>query len=135
MVWAYPDQEWKVYDPNDAAEEGRSTTMQAGMGYWIKMTGPKTLSVSGSAPSSSLPLVSGWNLVGYNGTSCEAASTALSSTSFGNPPGLQFFSWGYSGSVWQSYDPTKPAQDSALTQLCPRAGYWINVNQAATWTP
>ena len=121
VVWAYPNQTWKVYDPNDAAGS-TLTTMQAGMGYWIKMTSAKTLSVSGSAPSSSLPLLSGWNLVGYNGTSCAAPSTALSSISW--QASLQV-SWGYPGQVWQFYDPNRLLQDSTLTQLCPGAGYWI----------
>jgi hypothetical protein len=52
-VWAYPNQTWKVYDPNDTAGN-TLTNMQAGDGYWIKMTSAKTLSVAGSAPSSSL---------------------------------------------------------------------------------
>jgi C1A family cysteine protease len=126
-VWAYPNQTWKVYDPNDTAGS-TLTTMQVGNGYWIKMTSAKTLSVSGFAPSSSLPLLSGWNLVGYNGTSCVAPSTAFFSIS----ANLQV-SWGYPSQVWQFYDPND-TQDSALNYLCPGAGYWINVNQAGTWS-
>ena len=83
VVWAYPNQTWKVYDPNDTAGS-TLTTMQAGTGYWIKMTSAKTLSVSGSALSPSVQLSAGWNLVGYNGTSCTGASAALSPTSFGS---------------------------------------------------
>jgi hypothetical protein len=127
VVWAYPNQSWKLYDPNDP-NGSTLTTMQAGSGYWIKMTDPKTLSVPGSSPPSSLYLLQGWNLVGYNGTSCAAPSTALSSIS----ANLQV-SWGYPGQTWQFYDPND-TQDSGLTQLCPGAGYWIDVNQAGTWT-
>ena len=72
VVWAYPDQAWQVYDPNDAAGS-TLTGMQAGMGYWIKMTDLKTLSVSGSAPRLRPSCFEGWNLVGYNGTPCVAA--------------------------------------------------------------
>ena len=129
-VWAYPNQTWKVYDPKDSGGS-TLTNMQAGNGYWIKMTSAKTLSVTGSAASSSPPLLYGWNLVGYNGTSCVAPSSAFSSIS----SSLQLLvSWGYPGQVWQFYDPND-AQDSTLNQLCPGAGYWINVCQAGTWPP
>jgi hypothetical protein len=128
VVWAYPNQAWQVYDPSDVPGS-TLTTMQAGTGYWIKMTAAQTLSLSGSFPSSSLALSSGWNLVGYNGTSCAAASTALSSLS----TALQV-SWGYSSSQgWQFYDPTNSGS-STLTQLCPGAGYWIEVTGTPTWT-
>ncbi len=127
VVWGYPNKAWQVYDPNDIAGS-TLTTMQAGNGYWIKMTAGKTLSVSGSAPSSSISLLEGWNLVGYSGTSCVAPATALSSIS----ANLQV-SWGYPNQSWQVYDPNDSG-DSTLTQLCPNNGYWINVNQAGAWT-
>jgi probable HAF family extracellular repeat protein len=127
VVWAYPGQSWKVYDPNDAGGS-TLTTMQAGMGYWIKMTTAKSLTLSGTAPSSSLSLLQGWNLVGYNGTSCTATSTALSSIS----ANLQV-SWGYPGQVWQFYDPANPG-GSTLGNLCPGVGYWIDVNGGASWS-
>ncbi len=126
VVWAYPNQTWQVYDPNDAAGS-TLTTMQAGMGYWIKMTSAKTLDLSGTAPSSSLTLTSGWNLVGYNGTSCAPASTAL----FSLGSALQV-SWGYPSQGWQFYDPTNLS--STLSQFCPGAGYWLNVGQGVTWS-
>ena len=36
VVWAYPNQTWQVYDPIDTAGS-TLTSMQAGMGYWVKM--------------------------------------------------------------------------------------------------
>ena len=131
VVWAYPNQTWQVYDPNDTAGS-TLTKMQAGIGYWIKMTNPKTLSVSGSAPSSSVSLVLGWNLVGYNGTSHAAVSDSSAGLSAlgGN---LQVL-WGYPGQAWQFYDPTN-AGSSTLTQLLPGAGYWINVSPGADVGP
>jgi len=126
VVWAYPNQTWQVYDPNDTAGS-TLTTVQAGMGYWIKMTAAKTLTVSGAAPSLPISLLSGWNLVGYNGTSCVTLSTAPSAI----PANLQV-SWGYPSQSWEFYDPANSS--STLTQLCPNYGYWINVDQAGTWT-
>jgi hypothetical protein len=129
VVWAYSGGVWKVYDPNDTAGS-TLTTMQAGNGYWIKMTAKNTLLVSGSTPSSSIPLASGWNLVGYN-AACAAPSAALAGLSGGS---LQVL-WGYPSQGWQFYDPNNPS--GALTQLCPGAGYWIDVSGVtgtATWT-
>jgi hypothetical protein len=128
VVWAYPGQSWKVYDPNDV-QGSTLTNMQAGNGYWIKMTSAKTLGLSGSVPPPSLSLSSGWNLVGYDGTSCLTLSAVPSSI----PANLQVL-WGYPSQGWQFYDPND-TQDSTLAQLCPGAGYWLNVSQAATWTP
>jgi hypothetical protein len=125
VVWAYSNGAWKVYDPNDTAGS-TLTTMQAGVGYWIKAAAKNTLYVSGSTPSSSIQLGSGWNLVGYN-AACATPSAALSSVS----SSLQVL-WGYSSS-WESYDPTNGAQPSTF-KLCPGAGYWIDVNGTAKWT-
>jgi hypothetical protein len=124
VVWAYPGQSWKVYDPKDSGGS-TLTTMRAGAGYWIKTTAKNTLYISGSTPSpSSIPLISGWNLVGYNGA-CATPSAALSSVS----SSLQVL-WGYSSKGWHSY----PANSGGLTQLCPGEGYWIDVSGTPTWT-
>ena len=128
-VWGYAGQTWQFYDPNTGDGALATALAQAGMGYWIHMTASgETLPLSGSGPSSSASLLKGWNLVGYNGTSCVAPSTGLSSLS----SSLQV-SWGYSNQSWKVYDPNDPA-GSTLTQVCPGEGYWIKVNRAGTWT-
>jgi hypothetical protein len=126
VVWAYASGSWTFYDPTDP-DGSTLTTMAAGNGYWINMTSAETLTVSGSAPSSSLSLLSGWNLVGYNGTSCTTAASALSSIA----STLQA-SWGYPTQAWKVYDPNDVG-GSTLTQFCPNYGYWLKVQQAATW--
>ena len=41
VIWAYPAQVWKFYDPQD--EEGSTQTdFDAGLGYWIKTTAAAT---------------------------------------------------------------------------------------------
>jgi len=127
VVWAYPGQSWQFYDPNNQAGSAIKT-IQAGTGYWIDMASTGTLTVSGSAPPSSLSLSKGWNLVGYNGWSCAPASTALSS--LGNALEV---SWSYAGQTWKVYDPNDTA-GSTLAQFCPNYGYWIKVNQTAKWS-
>jgi hypothetical protein len=124
VVWGYPNQSWDLYDPNDT---GGSTlaTMQAGNGYWIKMTSAKTLSVSGTTPPQSLSLLPGWNLIGYDGSGagCVASQIAFSGLQSGNF--RISWSWSYPSQGWQFYDPTNSS--STLNQLCPGVGYWINV--------
>ena len=127
VVWAYNGQAWQVYDPSDPGGS-TLTTMQAGNGYWIKMTEKNTLPVSGTVPPSSVTLLPGWNLVGYNGASCAAASSALS----GLANNFQVL-WGYPSQAWASYDPVNGALPSGFL-LCPGAGYWIDVSSAAPWT-
>jgi hypothetical protein len=127
IVWGYPSQAWKFYDPTD--DEGSTlTTMEPGKGYWIKMTSARTLTASGTTPSTSVGLASGWNLVGYNRTTSGAASTVLSGIS-----GSTTIVWGYPSQAWKFYDPTDD-EGSTLTTFTGGLGYWIRTTGTATWT-
>jgi hypothetical protein len=127
IVWGYPNQAWKFYDPTDA-EGSTLTTMEAGKGYWIKMLSVKTLTTSGTTPSTPISLANGWNLVGYNGTTTGAASTLLTGID-----GYYTIVWGYPNQAWKFYDPTD-AEGSTLTTFASGGGYWIKTIGAATWT-
>ncbi len=127
IVWAYPDQSWRLYGPTNPGGSAL-TTMEAGKGYWIHMTAAGTLYVSGSVPPTSISLLTGWNLVGYNAASCAAPSTALSELA-----GTLEIVWAYVDQSWTVYDPDD-APGSTLTQLCPNYGYWTKVKQATTWS-
>ena len=127
IVWAYPNQAWKFYDPTDP-DGSTLTTMEAGKGYWIKMTSAATLTLAGTTPSTSVGLASGWNLVGYNSASSGAASSGLASIA-----GYFTIAWGYPGQSWRFFDPTDE-EGSTLTQFSPGEGYWIKTTTATTWT-
>jgi C1A family cysteine protease/sugar lactone lactonase YvrE len=127
IVWAYPPQSWKFYDPSDI-DGSTLVTIETGRGYWIKMTETKTLSISGAAPPSSLSLLAGWNLVGYYGSVCTTAAAALTSLS-----GSYQIVWGYPSQSWKFYDPNDVG-GSTLTQICPGYGYWIKATQGVTWS-
>ena len=127
IVWGYPSQAWKFYDPTDA-EGSTLTTMEAGKGYWIKMTSARTLTASGTTPSTSVSLASGWNLVGYNRTTSGVASTVLAGIS-----GSTTIVWGYPSQAWKFYDPTD-VEGSTLTTFISGGGYWIKTTGTATWT-
>lgn len=127
IVWAYINGSWKAYVP---AYPGFSdlTTMEAGKGYWINMTEAETLIVTGSTPSTSIPLVSGWNLVGYNSSTSRSVADALNSIA-----GKYISVWAFVNGGWKVYNPANPGS-STLTTMEPGYGYWINMKEATTWT-
>ncbi|MGD0230723.1 MAG: hypothetical protein ABSC19_10250 [Syntrophorhabdales bacterium] len=127
-LWGY-DAASQEYQGYLAGSSNNSlTSFEAGQGYWVYMFAPAALSLKGGSAPATVKLNPGWNLVGYGGSSCVAASSALSSIA-----GTLQVSWGYSNQSWKVYDPNDPA-GSTLTQLCPNNAYWVKVDQAKTWT-
>jgi hypothetical protein len=127
IVWSYAASSWKFYDP--ASSTGNTlTTLEPGKGYWVKTSSDQTLTVCGGAPSSTLNLSAGWNLIGYSGSACTASSTVLA-----NVPGTLQIVWGYTPPSWKFYDPNATTGNT-LDQLCPGYGYWIKVQSGGTWT-
>jgi sugar lactone lactonase YvrE len=125
-VWAYIDGSWKVYDPENPGFSDL-TTIEAGKGYWINMSSTATLAVSGLAPSSSMVLSTGWNLVGYNSDTSQSVADVLASIED------KYISvWAYMDGGWKVYDPENPGF-SDLTTMEPGYGYWINASEACTW--
>lgn len=102
--------------------------IDAGAAYWIKMTFPSQLQLSGASASKSVNLLSGWNFVGYSYASALPVASALSSI-----PGKYDLVWSHANSRWSYYDPTDP-QGSSLSQFQPGQGYWIKMRESAVWT-
>jgi hypothetical protein len=76
-VYAYDGSNYETYIPG-----GSSNTLnriEAGRGYWLYMNEAATLTVEGSPAPRSVPLKTGWNLVGYNSTQAMAIGEALAS--------------------------------------------------------
>ena len=126
-MWAYIDGSWKVYDPNNPGFSDL-TIMEAGRGYWINMTEAATVNITGSEPTTSCSLKSGWNLVGYNSSTSQSVSDALESIE-----GKYVSVWAYIDGSWRVYDPNNPGF-SDLTTMEPGYGYWINTTEVCTWT-
>ncbi|MBN2061880.1 MAG: SBBP repeat-containing protein [Deltaproteobacteria bacterium] len=126
-VWAYIAGSWQVYDPENP-DFSDLTTMEAGKGYWINMIEAATLTISGSTPSNSTNLLSGWNLVGYNSDTGQDIAEALASIE-----GKYISVWAYVYGAWEVYDPENP-DFSDLLLMEPDYGYWINAKEACTWT-
>ena len=126
-AWAFQNGSWKSYDPANPGFSDLST-LTTGYGYWLNMTGATTLSVTGAVPSKIVNLITGWNLVGYNSSTSQNITNALSSIT-GNVISV----WAYKNNSWQFYDPANPGF-SELTTMSPGFGYWINTTGACTWT-
>ncbi|MBI5476172.1 MAG: T9SS type A sorting domain-containing protein [Ignavibacteriales bacterium] len=90
-----------------------STTLQSGVGYWIKLDNAETFTLSGSLIDvNSVPVVSGWNLIG-------AISKTISLDSV-TPVGTTL------SSMFFAYDQSYTNADS----LRPGKAYWIKADQA-----
>gem|GEM_PF-2388212 len=126
-TWAYQNDSWKVFDP---ASPGLSdlSILETGWGYWLDMTEAATLSVTGTEPSKTINLITGWNLVGYNSSTSQNIADALASIA-----GKVVSVWAYKNDSWEFYDPANPGL-SDLTTMSPGYGYWINTNGVCTWT-
>jgi hypothetical protein len=124
-IWAYVGGSWKLYDPGDP-NFSDLLTMEAGQGYWIDMKESGALWGSGTAAPSSIPLSTGWNLIGYNSTISASVTDALKSIS-----GKYDAVWAYRDGVWKLYDPQAP-NFSDLTLMEPGAGYWVQAIQSCT---
>ena len=125
-AWAFSDNSWGFHDPNYPGFSDL-VTMEAGWGYWLNMNEAGTLTVSGSAPSNSINLVDGWNLVGFNSSSSQAVGDAVTSIAD------KYVSiWAFMDSNWKFHDPHNPGF-SDLSTIDSGYGYWINATEACTW--
>ena len=126
IVWAYDAVNgWKKYQPGKPSD---LTTMEAGKGYWIKMNQSGTLSLTGqSASSQTIPLKTGWNLVGWNKTTPTSVADALTNIS-----SITSIVWAYDALAgWKKYQPSKP---SDLSDFTSGLGFWVKVNADIDWT-
>jgi hypothetical protein len=94
-------------------------------GYWVKMDAEVSFELEGSVPEgASIPVRTGWNLVGYPRENGAAPADEL--TSLGNTV-LQF------KNLKDSYNPALPAFINTLKVIAPGLGYWLNVNDDGMW--
>lgn len=78
-----------------------------------------------------VPLVSGWNLVGYACPQSLALPDALTSIN-----GAYTIVYGYDAAngSFLTYDPSAPPYANTLTEMRTGYGYWIKASQATTWS-
>ncbi len=125
-VWAYTDNKWLVYDPENP-DFSDLTELAAGKGYWLNMYDAAEVSVSGFVPSESIALDTGWNLVGFSSSDSVSTSEAIALIS-GNVISV----WAFIDEKWLVYDPANP-DFSDLTVMEPGYGYWFNMKAPCLW--
>ncbi|RME34294.1 MAG: hypothetical protein D6786_05315, partial [Gammaproteobacteria bacterium] len=118
-----------AYDPTRAGSPWRSfvvaapavadlTSIQAGVGYWVRLTRGASVTLSGSKPATNAPVLhSGWNLIGVD------APVGDLSTWLG---GLGASSvWSFDGRWWSSYRQGVPVFLNSLQRLDAGVGYYL----------
>ncbi len=138
-VWSYEEGVWSVYNANGAPSD--LNIMTAGYGYWVKMTVDDTLTgvgtlyeqlvPSGDVPPSRLPevpLVEGWNLIGYYqlpGKVISPIENALSK--------LDGY-WSGSASDLIAFTKGTLQAITPIHEMEPGVGYWIFMNSAKKYS-
>jgi subtilisin family serine protease len=126
-VWGYKNRTWQNHTP-DLPELSDLKTLQSGHGYWIKAKAPVSVTVEGVLNETSIPLSTGWNLIGIDSLHEKTIAHFLAGVD------EQVISVrGYKNGVWQVYDTRFP-ELSDLEMMEPGVGYWINTSGPCTWT-
>jgi photosystem II stability/assembly factor-like uncharacterized protein len=135
LVYAWdasdPADPWKSYMPGLG---GDLTYISRNMGLWVHMTEAGTLTVDGETPTTtSIPLYTGWNLIGYPAGAARSVSDALASIA-----GKYTLVFEYDASApdapWRSYSPQVPDFANTLKTMRPGFGYWVKATQDCTLT-
>jgi hypothetical protein len=107
--------------------------MVDGQAYWVAMSAPGTLTVTGTVapvapnPPSSYDVVVGWNMIGYTSTTSEAASVYLAGVS-----GIVRL---YSYNNVTGYSSVTTTGTGSAAAMNPGQGYWLAVTAAGTIYP
>lgn len=110
---------------------GNLSRLDETMGFWIRMKQEATLSVVGESPHPvQIPLVEGWNLIGYPGRRSLSPGEALASID-GNYDIV--YAWDpASGGSWLFYAPG--LGHGTLKEMGPGQGYWVHASRDCVLT-
>ncbi len=127
-VWRYfSNPGWRWYLPN-APQVSNLTDVEPGIGYWILTTEACSLTIQGNEPSAAIPLITGWNLVGYNLNEPKPIVNCMYSIE-----GKYDSVWEYDPILgWRWYFPNAP-QASNLVSMRSGFSYWIDVIIDCSW--
>jgi hypothetical protein len=136
QVFAYegctPEDPWLKYIPGGPDPFNTLTSMDVRHGYWINITSPVTMSVSGSLPfSTSMDLCTGWNLIGYASWTERPITEVLAGID-GKYSLVFAYDASDSSDPWKKYDPNAPPPTNDLDNMKPWSGYWINMTESTT---
>ncbi len=100
------------------------TEMTVEYGYWIYMTAPDILELSGTVPvQTTINVSQGWNLVGYPFDTAQNLTDVLSPINY-----TVVYAWIDGGPRQSGVRPPL-----GLTEMSPGYGYWVYVNGAGSY--
>ena len=126
IIMTYESQDnmdpWKRHVINRSSVRNEFNEINSMKGYWINITEPCTLSITGKCKSQSIPLYSGWNLVGYPSlcTNTTVANAFL----------------GTGADRVEVFDPSAPYLIRVVESdhiMMPGSGYWVRVPTDTVW--
>lgn len=130
-IWAYdaPAKQWLSRVTDRPSFLSNLNEVKPGAGYWVMMNAPSSLSIQGERLATSIPLDTGWNLVGYDSLTTKTLAEALSSIA-----GSYESVWTYDAvyGEWQSHSVDAQDSPNDLETMDPGKGYWINMSQPGT---
>ena len=139
IVYAFdacqPDQNkrWQLYDPSNPPFANSLNEVLPMKGYWINMTAPDTLEVTGAElTNATIALCEEWNLVGHPFRQARALPDVLAPIE-GRYTILYGYEAAQTSNPWQKYDPAGPPFANSLSQMAPGRGYWIRITEAGDW--
>jgi hypothetical protein len=131
-VWNESTGMWMSYMPGTSTP---NFPLQMGRGAFLKMTVGTTWQVTGTAPTSGVPinLVTGLNLAGipYSTTSLTAASLLAGIAAQGGNV-TQLDTWDETTGMWKSYNPGAGTPDFDIANW---RGYFLKSTATSTYTP
>ncbi len=133
IVWAYDSatRKWLEWAPGMQPGIGVISTMEAGRGYWIYASADCVLTITGAAPTPSVTLSQGWNLVGYTGTNgVTDADTLLSGID-----GKWDLFWAWDEGWALKYSPLFPVPPYSpdFQSVVRGSAYWVRMKQGGSW--
>jgi thermitase len=137
-AWDGATQTWQQYDPSAPAYSNTLQNLDEKRGFWIHITFPVILSISGTPPSTTdIPVYStgtGWNLVGYPSAMARNLPGALQDHGVGTDFSLVYaYQSNDPADPWKLFDRTTPPFSNDLISMTPGLGYWIKVSGDNTW--
>ncbi len=114
---------WKGYSPAKPPGTNDLLNIDNKMGFWIHVTEPCTLNVTGSVPTfTNITLFAGWNLAGYPSMTGRNITDALAGTGYDRPV--------------EGFNATSPyliSQYPDVYTMQSGEGYWIHVPADTVW--
>jgi len=127
-VWSKDpmDNNWKIYSPD--APINNLSYIDSGIGYWISLYEPATLSTIGVPDNNAIHLIKGWNLVGFNSLEDKPISECVAQVS------SDIISiWRYSPTGGWTWYISKSPRSSNITHMSPGIGYWVEASAECDW--